>query len=86
MKTKLVLIAFALLAGCGDRQERVDAAFAEAQAKPDVTKVVGRTKGNSLIERFHDDEMNATCWIVYGRNPSCIPDTMLVKHKGMAAQ
>jgi hypothetical protein len=91
MKTKIVLIAFALLAGCGEYNTGESAAAgAMRNTTPTSEKVIavqiGKTS-NSRIERFHDDEMNATCWIIDGyRQFQCIPDTMLVKHKGMVAQ
>lgn len=84
MKTKIVLIAFALLAGC-DGSHVGDRPISGGMNKDEkvISTVIGNTS-NSRIERFHDDEMNATCWIIDGyRQFQCIPDTMLVKHKGI---
>ena len=86
MKTKTILLSLLLLAGCDAGSVTVNPMESGMIATPDSEKVItvqiGKTS-NGRIERFHDDEMNATCWIVDGyRQFQCIPDTMLVRHKG----
>ncbi len=31
------------------------------------------------VTRFHDDEMNVTCWYIYGTGLNCLPDNQLAR-------
>lgn len=45
---------------------------------PDTQQVDGGILKN--VERWHDDELNVTCWLYqegFGRGISCIPDHLL---------
>ena len=84
MKTKIALLALLFLTGCGREPGNVVTEGGLSVSVPRISKTIGNTS-NSRIERFHDEELSATCWVIDGyRQMSCIPDTMLVRRKGTA--
>ena len=64
MKKLILIIVLLLLAGCGDDSNELP--------KPEYDRL------NKYWERYHDDEMNVTCWKYRSMGSiSCIPDWML---------